>query len=76
MWIGSFKVSVAVNILFLLLTATFFLLGLGDVLGSDGIVVLGGYVGLVTALVAWYASAAGVVNDTVGRIIFPVGERG
>jgi succinate-acetate transporter protein len=75
MWIGSFKVSVAVNILFLLLTATFFLLGLGDVLGSDGIVVLGGYVGLVTALVAWYASAAGVVNDTIGRIVLPVGVR-
>jgi uncharacterized protein len=76
MWIGSFKVSVAVNILFLLLAATFFLLGIGDVLGSDAIVVLGGYVGLVTALVAWYASAAGVVNDTVGRIILPVGPRG
>ena len=76
MWIGSFKVSVAVNILFLLLTATFFLLGLGDVLGSDAIVVLGGYVGLVTALVAWYASAAGVVNDTIGRIVLPVGARG
>ena len=75
MWIGSFKVSVAVNILFLLLTATFFLLGLGDVLGSDGIVVLGGYLGLVTALVAWYASAAGVVNDTIGRIVLPVGVR-
>jgi uncharacterized protein len=75
MWIGSFKVSVAVNILFLLLGATFFVLGIGDVLGSDTIVVLGGYLGLVTALVAWYASAAGVVNDTIGRIILPVGER-
>ena len=75
MWIGSFKVSVAVNILFLLLTATFFVLGLGDVLGSDAIVMLGGYLGLTTALVAWYASAAGVVNDTVGRIILPVGTR-
>jgi hypothetical protein len=75
MWIGSFKVSVAVNILFLLLAATFFLLGIGDVLGSDAIGMLGGYVGLVTALVAWYASAAGVVNDTVGRIILPVGVR-
>lgn len=75
MWIGSFKVSVAVNIVFLLLTLTFLLLGIGDVLGNDAIVRIGGYLGLVTALAAWYASAAGVLNDTVGRKVLPVGHR-
>ena len=75
MCIGSFKVSVAVNIVFILLTATFFLLGIGDVLGNDAIVRIGGYLGLVTALAAWYASAAGVLNDTVGRTILPVGHK-
>lgn len=75
MWIGSFKVSVAVNIVFLLLTATFLLLGIGDVLGNDTIVRIGGFLGLVTALAAWYASAAGVLNDTVGRTILPVGHK-
>ena len=75
MCIGSFKVSVAVNVVFLLLTATFFLLGIGDVLGNDAIVRIGGYLGLVTALAAWYASAAGVLNDTVGRTVLPVGHK-
>lgn len=75
MWIGSFKVSVAVNIVFLLLTPTFLLLGIGDVLGNDTITYVGGYLGLVTALAAWYASAAGVLNDTIGRVILPVGNR-
>ena len=40
------------NVVFLLLTATFFLLGIGDVLGNDAIVCMGGYLGLVTALTA------------------------
>ena len=33
----------------------------------------GGYVGLLTALVAWYASAALVINGMKGRPVLPVG---
>jgi succinate-acetate transporter protein len=51
------------------------LLGIGDVLGNDAIVRIGGYLGLVTALAAWYASAAGVLNDTVGPTVLPVGHK-
>ncbi len=36
----------------------------------------GGWVGLVTALAAWYASAAGVINETHGKVILPTGPRG
>jgi hypothetical protein len=32
----------------------------------------GGWVGLLTALAAWYASFAGVANFTFGREIVPV----
>ena len=32
----------------------------------------GGYIGIVTAVVAWYASFAVVVNSTFGRTIMPV----
>ena len=35
---------------------------------------IGGYVGLITALVAWYTSAAGVSNGVAGKIRFPVGR--
>jgi succinate-acetate transporter protein len=35
----------------------------------------GGYFGLVTAVVAWYIVAAGVINGTYGRAILPVGQR-
>ena len=73
MWVGSFKVNTAVMVVFLLLAATFFLLGFGDLLGASGIGVIGGYVGLATAIAAWYASAAVVINTNFGRTVLPVG---
>jgi uncharacterized protein len=42
--------------------------------GSSGTVKFGGYVGVLTALVAWYTSMAGVMNGLRGRIMFPVGK--
>ena len=31
-----------------------------------------GYFGIATAIVAWYISAAGVINETWGRIALPL----
>lgn len=72
MWVASFKTTAAVNVVFLLLTITFVLLGLGNAAGNETITKLGGYVGLVTAFAAWYASFAEVTNATFGRIVLPV----
>jgi succinate-acetate transporter protein len=74
MWIASFRVSVAVNVVFLLLAITFFLLGIGNSGAHEDIVKAGGYVGLATAAAAWYASFAVVTNKTFGRIVIPVKE--
>jgi leader peptidase (prepilin peptidase)/N-methyltransferase len=38
-----------------------------------GWIKLGGYLGLLTAIAAWYASFAGVIAFTWGRQVFPVG---
>ena len=40
--------------------------------GTDTCIKLGGYIGLVTAIVAWYASFAVVTNATFGRTVLPV----
>jgi succinate-acetate transporter protein len=72
MWIASFRTTAAVNVVFLLLWITFILLGIGEAASSSGISKLGGWVGLGTALAAWYASFAGVANFTFGREIVPV----
>jgi uncharacterized protein len=74
MWIASFRVSVAVNLVFLLLAVTFIVLGIGEANGTDSIVKAGGWIGIATAVVAWYASFASVTNKTFGRIVLPVRE--
>jgi len=76
MWIASFRVSVAVNLVFLFLAATFIVLGWGDAAGKENITHAGGYLGLITAGLAWYASFAGVTNGTFGRIVLPVKHLG
>jgi len=74
MWIASFRVSVAVNLVFLALAATFFLLGIGHAVDSTGLIKAGGFAGIGTAALAWYASFAAVANSTFGRTVLPVRE--
>jgi uncharacterized protein len=37
--------------------------------------VLGGYLGILTALLAWYASFAAVLNAVAKRVVLPVFPR-
>jgi uncharacterized protein len=46
---------------------------LGEFSGNHSLGRLGGLVGVITALVAWYTSAAGVINGMKGRPVLPVG---
>jgi succinate-acetate transporter protein len=74
MWIGSFRVSLAVQAVFLTLWPAYVLLGLGQALGSMTLFHIGGILGIATAACAWYVSAAIVLNKTFGREVLPVGE--
>ncbi len=71
MLIASLRTTLVLAVLFTLLTTTFFLLGIGDLAHSEGLVRGGGYLGLVTAGVAWYACLAGVTASTFGRAVLP-----
>lgn len=73
MWIGSWGVNTALGIVFTLLLATFILLVLTEFTHSGGLRNIAGYVGIVTAIAAWYVAAADVINDVYGRTILPVG---
>jgi succinate-acetate transporter protein len=75
MTVAATRVSGAVLAVFVLLTITFLVLAWGEFAGSDGIHKLGGYLGLLTAIAAWYASFAGVTAFTWKRQIAPVGAR-
>jgi len=70
----SAQVNLAVFAVFLTLEITEIVLFLGNFANSLGTVQFGGYMGIVTALVAWYASFAILSNDMAGRIKLPTGD--
>ena len=72
MFIASLRTTGAIALVFILLAVTYFLLGIGEAGGSTGLVKVGGWVGLATAVAAWYASFAAVTNSTFGRVVMPV----
>jgi succinate-acetate transporter protein len=78
MFIASLRTTGAVALVFLLLAITFIILGIGNsaLAGTtnvtNGTIKLGGYFGIATAIAAWYASFAAVINSTFGRVVAPV----
>jgi succinate-acetate transporter protein len=74
MLLWSTAVTKAVFAVFLTLEITEILLFAGNFALSTGLVKAGGYVGVLTALVAWYTSSAGVFNGMRGRAVVPVGK--
>jgi uncharacterized protein len=72
MFVASLRTTGAVALVFLLLSVTFILLGIGNSGGHENIVKVGGYVGLATAVAAWYASFAAVLAHTFKRQVLPV----
>ena len=69
----STRLNMATFLVFLTLEITEILLFLGFFSKSTGMISLGGWVGIVTAFVAWYASAAAVANSMRAKPILPVG---
>ncbi len=76
MW--ATRVNLAVTGVFLTLEITEILLAIGFFRVAHGMspywIHAGGWAGIVTAAVAWYASAAGVVNGMSAKAILPVGR--
>ena len=69
------KISGLLFTLFSILLVTFAFLTVGAFASAPTITHIGGYLGLVTAFVAWYASFAGVHNGTVKRSVMPTWPR-
>jgi uncharacterized protein len=72
MTIAAVRTSGAVLVVFALLTLTFAALAVGAFAESTGWTKFGGWLGLLTAAAAWYASFAAVVNSTFKRTVAPV----
>lgn len=71
MLIASLRTNGALVATFTVLTITFLLLTLGKLDHSASLGKAGGWVGILTAICAWYAALAGVVNETWKRPALP-----
>ncbi len=74
MTVAAMRTSGAVLAVFVALTVAFVLLAIGKFATGTAAkdwTHFGGWVGLLTAALAWYASFAGVTNGTWGRVVMP-----
>jgi succinate-acetate transporter protein len=70
-FLGTLRTNLALMSVFLFLTLTFFALALANFSGASTWVYIGGYLGVITALLAWYTGAAGMLATTRSPIQFP-----
>ena len=75
MCIAAMRTNMAVFCVFVVLALTFLALTIGKFADSSSVTKLGGWLGLLTAVLAWYASFAVVTNETWKRVVLPVGHR-
>ncbi|WP_348266936.1 acetate uptake transporter [Edaphobacter paludis] len=77
LWIVTFRLSLGVWSIFLLLWLTFFFLAAGDfgyLIGSVGCGTIGGYLGILTGVDALLVAFVEILNATASRIIIPLGR--
>jgi uncharacterized protein len=80
MTIAAMRTSGAILAVFILLTLAFLTLAIGWLsestadfaANSNAWIHIGGWIGIVTALAAWYGSFAAVTNSTFKRVVLPV----
>jgi hypothetical protein len=83
MAVGASRVSTAVLTVFVLLALTYIVLTIGFFTettaefakNSNAWIHIGGWLGILTAIAAWYTSFAAVVNSTYKKVLIPVYPR-
>jgi succinate-acetate transporter protein len=74
LWISTFRLSLCIWCVFLLLWMTFFCLAAGDLGIGPLWHTVGGWLGLATGTAAMYAAFAEVTNATFKRTVVPLGS--
>jgi uncharacterized protein len=69
--IASLKTNKGVFLVFFTLVILFTLLAIGE--HNADVKKIGGYEGLLCAFIAWYCSAAVLINSTFGKTVLPLG---
>ena len=73
MFIGTLRITKALQVVFGTLTILFFLLSIGDFTGNAGILHFAGFEGIICGFTAIYAALAQVLNEVYGKTVLPIG---
>ena len=73
LFIGTFRLNRALQIVFFLLVVLFALLVAGDITGDRSITRIAGYEGILCGASAIYTGLAQVLNEVYGRTVCPLG---
>jgi succinate-acetate transporter protein len=74
LFIGTLRLSRALQVVFGTLTVLFFLLAIGDASGNESITRVAGWEGLLCGGSAVYTGLAQVLNEVYGQTIWPLGR--
>jgi uncharacterized protein len=69
LWLGALHTSTSFHLVLLGLSITYLLLAIGAWNGSTLATMIGGYAGLLTGLLAFYTSAAMLINESMGHTV-------
>jgi succinate-acetate transporter protein len=73
LFLGTFRISVALQVVFGTLVILFFLLAYGDATGNATIKTIAGYEGIVCGASAIYTGMASLLNEVYGKTVMPIG---
>jgi succinate-acetate transporter protein len=74
LFIGTFKLSKALQFVFGTLTILFFLLAAGDATSNGSLKTFTGYEGIVCGASAIYTAIASLLNEVYGKTVLPIGQ--
>ena len=73
LWFASLKLgNRMLSLVLLTLWIAFLLLGLSHLLNMDILHTIGGWIGMLTAFLAFYVASADVINEAHGKTVLPV----
>ena|SRR5579862_1047245 len=74
-FVASMRLTRLISSAVFMADVTLVLLGLGEIMESQTLHMLGGWAGVITGLLATYASSAVLINTELGRAVLPTGVR-
>ncbi|OAQ39125.1 hypothetical protein A5893_10680 [Pedobacter psychrophilus] len=73
LFIGTFRISVALQVVFGTLVILFFLLAYGDATSNATIKTIAGYEGIICGASAIYTGMGSLLNEVYGKTVLPLG---